>query len=228
MQADLFASLCTPNRPDMLIFAMQLTRGNKAASEDIVQESLIRALRGWEAFQAPEQPEAVTRAWLFVIVKNTFINQYRMRKRHDAAIPELVEIYDQATEPNVEEVSGPYSDEVLTALDAVQADHRDIVLRFASGQKYTEIASDLGIPIGTVMSRLYRARKALAELLGSYAADQGIGVGRGQSQTSAAERDIETSERPEPEANSIQRIIVGDDDFEFFWGESDLDAVTSG
>ena len=160
--------------------AMRICRDPDTA-KDLVQETLLRAMVAWASFQ----PGSNLRAWLFRILTNSFINGYRKRRRHQRLATErpadtLSALYgrDQDHTDDLEEAlcAGQLSDEVTAALGRLAADDREVVERAdLRGEKYKDIADALALPIGTVMSRLFRARRVLeAELAGFAATDYGI------------------------------------------------------
>ena len=150
-------------------------------AKDLVQETLMRAMCAWASFE----PGSNLRAWLFRILTNSFINGYRKRRRHQRFAAErpgdaLIALYgsDQDRTEDLEQaiVEDQLSDEVQAALELLGADYRDVVERAdLKGEKYKDIADALHVPIGTVMSRLFRARRVLeTELAGFAARDYGI------------------------------------------------------
>ena len=160
--------------------AMRICRDPDTA-KDLVQETLLRAMCAWDSFE----PGSNLRAWLFRILTNAFINGYRKRRRHQRFATErpgdaLNALYgrDQDHTDDLEDTlyGDELSDEVQGALGKLGADYRDVVERAdLKGQKYKDIADDLEVPIGTVMSRLFRARRVLeTELAGYAASDYGI------------------------------------------------------
>ncbi len=175
-----FASQCLPHQPELFGVAMRICRDPDAA-KDLVQETLLRAMVAWHSFE----PGSNLRAWLFRILTNGFINGYRKRRRHQRFAVErpgdaLIALYgrDQDRTEDLEQTlcAEQLSDEVQGALAALGEDYRDVVERAdLRGQKYKDIADDLDVPIGTVMSRLFRARRVLeGELAGFAARDYGI------------------------------------------------------
>ncbi|HLF57402.1 MAG TPA: sigma-70 family RNA polymerase sigma factor [Thermoanaerobaculia bacterium] len=156
--------------------AYRLAR-NAEDAEDLVQETYLRAYRSFDRFT----PGTNLKAWLFRILKNAFINEYRKRRAApreedfagiEESFESRVDTDHVASIPNPEEVALARSlDEgVQEALDALPADYRmAIVLADLEGFSYKEIADILEIPIGTVMSRLYRGRKQLEGQLLAYA-----------------------------------------------------------
>jgi RNA polymerase sigma-70 factor, ECF subfamily len=175
-----FATACVPHQAELFGVAMRICRDPDMA-KDLVQETLLRAMVAWSSFE----PGSNVRAWLFRILTNSFINGYRKRRRHQRFATErpgdaLTALYgrDQDHTDDVEDVlfGDQLSDEVQGALGKLGADYRDVVERAdLKGQKYKDIADDLEVPIGTVMSRLFRARRVLEAELSPYAArDYGI------------------------------------------------------
>ncbi|HEY4180797.1 MAG TPA: sigma-70 family RNA polymerase sigma factor [Kofleriaceae bacterium] len=175
-----FESACLPHQQEMFGVAMRIARDPDMA-KDLVQETLLRAMVAWDTFQ----PGSNLRAWLFRILTNSFINGYRKRRRHQRFATErpgdaLIALYgtDQDRTPDLEEVmcEEELCDEVKSALDRLGPEYRDVVERAdLRGEKYKDIADALHVPIGTVMSRLFRARRVLeTELSGFAAKDYGI------------------------------------------------------
>lgn len=175
-----FAAQCMPHQAELYGVAMRICRDPDTA-KDLVQETLLRAMTAWSSFEQGSN----LRAWLFRILTNAFINGYRKRRRHQRFATErpgdaLAALYgrDQDHTDDLEETlyGEQLSDEVQGALGRLGADYRDVVERAdLKGQKYKDIADDLDVPIGTVMSRLFRARRVLETELAAYAAkDYGI------------------------------------------------------
>jgi RNA polymerase sigma-70 factor (ECF subfamily) len=170
-----FATACLPHQQEMFAVAMRICRDPDTA-KDLVQETLLRAMVAWDSFE----PGSNLRAWLFRILTNAFINGYRKRRRHQRFATErpgdaLTALYgrDQDCTDDLEDTlyANELGDEVKTALAKLGDDYRDVVERAdLRGQKYKDIADDLEVPIGTVMSRLFRARRVLETELAGYAA----------------------------------------------------------
>ena len=175
-----FAAACLPHQQEMYAVAMRIARDPDTA-KDLVQETLLRAMVAWDSFE----PGSNLRAWLFRILTNSFINGYRKRRRHQRFAAErpgdaLTALYgrDQDRTDELDETlcADELCDEVQTALGKLGPDYRDVVERAdLRGEKYKDIADALHVPIGTVMSRLFRARRVLeTELAGFAARDYGI------------------------------------------------------
>jgi RNA polymerase sigma-70 factor (ECF subfamily) len=156
--------------------AYRLARNSEDA-EDLVQETFLRAYRSFDQFT----PGTNLKAWLFRILRNAFINEYRKKRAAPqeedfAGIEETFESRidgDRVTSiknPEQEALEGALDEKVQRALDALPPDYRmAVVLADLEGFSYREIADILEVPIGTVMSRLYRGRKLLEEELLLYA-----------------------------------------------------------
>lgn len=175
-----FEIACLPHQAELYGVAMRLARDPDAA-KDLVQETLLRAMVAWTSFQ----PGTNLRAWLFRILTNTFINGYRKRRRHRRFASErpndaLAALYgrDQDHTDDLEDavIGDSLCDEVAGALGRLGPEYRDVVERAdLRGEKYKDIADALHVPIGTVMSRLFRARRVLESELADFAArDYGI------------------------------------------------------
>lgn len=161
--------------------ALRLTR-RPADAEDLVQDTMLRAFR----FSDRYEPGTNIRAWLVRILTNTFINKYRRTKRENETL------HGDDAEPVGDGVMSRYSiralaspenemarkmlaDEIEAALDELGPDYRAIiVLADLEELSYKEIAETLGVPIGTVMSRLHRARKQMQSRLMAQAIAMGI------------------------------------------------------
>lgn len=153
--------------------ARRLT-GSADEAADLVQDAVMRAWTFWDRFE----PGSNARAWLHRILMNTFINAYRKQRRERdlfrAAGEESRRDAYSAAELSCAERDG-LSDEVGAALASLPAEFRAVVELVDLGDlSYREVASQLGCPIGTVMSRLHRARKQLQESLAEYARDEGF------------------------------------------------------
>lgn len=170
-----FVTACMPHQGELYGVAMRLARSHDDAL-DLVQETLMRAMCAWDRFE----PGSNLRAWLLRILTNSFINGYRKRRRHSRFATEcpgdaLVALYgtdeDHIADPVDVAVEAALGDEVKTALDALGPEYREVVERAdLKGEKYRDIADALHVPIGTVMSRLFRARRQLEGDLRDYAA----------------------------------------------------------
>ncbi len=164
-----------PYRDQLFKTALRLTRSAEDA-EDLLQETFLKAYRHYASFQ----PGTNLKAWLFKILKNTFINEYRRRKLLPAQVDfaELEETFESAViatdnganrTPEDELMEATLDSEVRGALVALPHNYKVVVLLAdIEGYAYKEIADILAIPVGTVMSRLYRGRRLLEKALLSY------------------------------------------------------------
>lgn len=151
---DEFEQVMMPHARSLLRFALRLTRDSFSA-EDLVQETLLLAWRGFRRFERGTN----ARAWLFRILINAFNAQNRKSRSSSQT---LILTPDTCVVPS----SALESLEVLQALDRLGTDQRTVLLlAVVEGFTCREIANILTIPIGTVMSRLSRARESLGELL---------------------------------------------------------------
>jgi RNA polymerase sigma-70 factor (ECF subfamily) len=169
-----------PLLPNLYGAALRLTR-NPTDAEDLVQETYLRAFRGFAGFEDGTN----VRAWMYRILTNTFINAYRKKQREPVTVAddELEDwyLYDRLGESGVEasaetEVLERIPDEdVQRALEALPENFRmAVLLADVEGFSYREIAEILEIPIGTVMSRLHRGRKALQKALWNTVRERGL------------------------------------------------------
>ncbi|MDE0168963.1 MAG: sigma-70 family RNA polymerase sigma factor [bacterium] len=163
--------------------ALRMTR-NPADAEDLVQETFLKAYRGYEGFTEGTN----LRAWLYRILTNTFINRYRklQRRPHEVELDEVEDLYLYRKLAPLEgnRVARSAEDQVFEALEGADVRRAidslpepfrmPVLMADIQGFSYKEIAAMLEIPIGTVMSRLHRGRKALQRLLWETAREQGI------------------------------------------------------
>jgi RNA polymerase sigma-70 factor (ECF subfamily) len=178
-----FTEQASPHFDGLYAAAMRMTR-NPADAEDLVQETLIRAYRGFEGFSDGTN----LRAWLYRILTNTFINSYRAKQRRpeQTELDESEDLYLYRRLGGLEaakmgrsaedEMLDLFSEtEVKSAIEALPESFRMcVLLADVEGFAYKEIAEMLDIPIGTVMSRLHRGRKSLQRTLYTFAVDRGL------------------------------------------------------
>lgn len=143
--------------------------GNAADADDLVQDTLFRAYQAWDQYE----PGTNAKGWLIAILRSVFINDYRRDQRRrqilDADGPAAPD------NPTVRFFEDLVDDEVLRAIDALPLPYREVVvLRDIEDLQYEEIATMLGVPVGTVKSRLFRAREMLQEKLLDYAVSTGL------------------------------------------------------
>jgi RNA polymerase sigma-70 factor, ECF subfamily len=177
---DRFEREALPLLGEMYAAALRLTR-NPADAEDVLQEAYLRAYRGFGTFKEGTN----LRAWLYRILTNAFINTYRKRQREpqtvsDDEVPEWY-LYERlggdGAEASAEaEVLETLPDEdVQDALASLPEQFRlAVLLADVEGFSYKEIAEILDVPIGTVMSRLHRGRRALEKRLVDVMRERGL------------------------------------------------------
>jgi RNA polymerase sigma-70 factor (ECF subfamily) len=192
-----FEALVNAHLDSLYGSALRLTR-NRAAAEDLVQDTFLKAWRSFHTFQTGTN----ARAWLYKILMNAYIDTYRKTSRE----PELVDqedvgdfyLYARAQESEEYRRDGDPEEillskimdaDVKSALEQVPEPFRAaVILADLEEFSYREIAEILDIPIGTVMSRLYRGRRHLQRLLWDYAKRAGYVNGEGAGGQSAGAR----------------------------------------
>jgi RNA polymerase sigma-70 factor (ECF subfamily) len=178
-----FADQAMEFMPSLYTAALRMTR-NRADAEDLVQETYLKAYRAFDSFQQGTN----LKAWLYRILTNTYINTYRAKKRRpeQSEIEEVEDLYLYRRLGGLEAARTGRSaeDEVLDTLtegeikDAIEALPEQfrmaVLLADVEGFSYKEIAEILDIPIGTVMSRLHRGRRALQKRLYEFGRSRGL------------------------------------------------------
>ena len=175
----LFEMELLPHLNSLYNFAYSLT-SNQDDSDDLVQETFLKAYKFLNSYQSGTN----AKAWLFRILKNSFINDYRKSSKEPPKVDyQEVESYynsddvdiKMTTDLRVDAVNGMMGDEVAMALNNLDVDYRTIIILCdLEGFKYEEMAKILDIPIGTVRSRLHRARQLLKEQLLEYSQKMGF------------------------------------------------------
>jgi len=167
--------------PQLYSAALRMTR-NSSDAEDLVQEAYLRAYRGYASFE--EGPNL--RAWLFGILTNQYINTYRAKQRRpiETDVDDVEDLYLYHRISNLGAASRSAEDtlfdlftdeEVKTALEELPETFRiPVLLADVEGFSYKEIAEMTDVPIGTVMSRLHRGRKAMHKKLYDFAEQRGL------------------------------------------------------
>ena len=167
--------------PQLYSAALRMTR-IPADAEDVVQETFLKAYRAYDSYTEGTN----LKAWLYRILTNTYINKYRKQQRRPAEV-ELGELQDLYLYKRLGESSGAtqsaeadmldafVDSDVIEALESLPETFRlPVLLADVDGFSYKEIAEMLDVPIGTVMSRLHRGRKALQKRLWDVAQEHGI------------------------------------------------------
>ena len=169
-----FQSETLPHQNALYNFALNMVR-NSDDAQDLVQETYYRAYRSYHQFENATN----SKAWMIMILKNTFINNYRKLKREPGKVDydEIEKFYEniksnQTRDNNLDFdfYNNLFDDELSTALAKLPVKMREVYLLCdLEGYTYEEIANIVSIPIGTVRSRLHRARKLLQDELFGYA-----------------------------------------------------------
>jgi RNA polymerase sigma factor (sigma-70 family) len=166
-----FEEIVLPHMDAAFNYARWLTR-NDADAEDVVQDASVRALRFFSSLRSED-----ARAWLLTIVRNTWYRRFPRRveaTRIHVAEEEIDDRADASLDPEAQLIQQQTVARVRGALEALPTDFREVlVLRELEGLSYKEIAAVVGVPIGTVMSRLARARERLLGVLATGAAGGG-------------------------------------------------------
>ena len=173
-----FEKEIVPHKDALYNFALKLT-GNSEDSDDLLQETLLRAFRFFDQFEQGTN----AKAWLFRIMKNSFINDYRKMSREPNKVDydDIQNFYENIKEHEVEvqhleedAFSSSMDDEITEAISGLPIDFQTVViLTDIEGYTYEEVAEFIDAPVGTVRSRLHRARKMMYSKLYDYAKDKG-------------------------------------------------------
>ena len=178
-----FTNDAMQHAPQLFSTAMRMTR-NRSDAEDLVQETFIKA---WRSFATYQQGTNL-RAWLFRIMTNTYINKYnaQQRKPTETELDDVEELFlykrlgsvdqSQLSQSAEDQMLSLFTDdEVKKALEELPEQFRiPVLMSDVEGFSYREIAEILEIPLGTVMSRLHRGRKAMQKMLYEYAKERGL------------------------------------------------------
>jgi RNA polymerase sigma-70 factor (ECF subfamily) len=169
--------------------ALRMTR-NPQDAEDLVQETMLRAYRAFDRFEAGTN----LKAWLFRILTNAYINTYRKRQREPQKVSadevEEFDLYRELKNHDTQFEATPESivldslvdSDIIDAIDDLPEQFRlAVILSDIEGFSYAEMAEIMDVPMGTVMSRLHRGRKALQKRLWELARDRGIVKGASDS-----------------------------------------------
>ena len=177
-----FTELAMPHMQALYTAALRMTR-NPADAEDLVQETFLKAYRAFDRYEDGTN----LRAWLYKILTNTFINSYRAAKRRPekADVEDVEDLYlyrrlgelrgEEGRSAEDEVFERFTDDEVKAAIESLPESFRiAVLLADVEGFSYKEIAEITEVPIGTVMSRIHRGRKALQKALMDFAVARGL------------------------------------------------------
>lgn len=173
-----FESEAIPHMDALYNFAIKMT-GDSDDASDLLQETYLKAFRFWEHFEKGTN----CKAWLFRVMKNTFINTYRKKKKEPLKVDyeEIENFYENIKHSSTNNThlekdiyDNLLDDELSSAISSLPEDFRTVII-LCDIERYTyeEIADFVDIPVGTVRSRLHRARKMLFTKLYKYADDKG-------------------------------------------------------
>ena len=176
---DEFIKEAMPHESALYNYALKIA-GNSDDAQDLVQETYYKAYRHFDKFQSGTN----SKAWMFMILKNSFINDYRKSKREPYKLDyeQIQNFYenvksDRSITNNLDKeyYNSLLDDELTEAIDILPAKMREVFLLCdLEGYSYEETAELVGCPIGTVRSRLHRARHILQEKLFDYAKEKGF------------------------------------------------------
>ncbi|MDQ3388119.1 MAG: sigma-70 family RNA polymerase sigma factor [Gemmatimonadota bacterium] len=177
-----FVDEALPHMDAVYRFALRLCQGHRSDAEDVLQEAYMRAYQSWHTYQ----PGTECRSWLFTICRNEFLKKVGRRKRKpevltseiDADVESLAAtaVFSAVSfaDPEKEFFDSFVDQEVMAAVDRIPDPYREaLVLSDLQGMAYPEISEILEVPIGTVKSRIFRARRLLQEALYEYALEMG-------------------------------------------------------
>ncbi|MEO0872985.1 MAG: RNA polymerase sigma factor [Bacteroidota bacterium] len=158
MTTNTFGQIFQEHIPNLQAFALQLTR-DKNDAEDLYQDTVYKAIR----YRHLYKPKTNLQAWLMTIMRNTFINEWRRRKRKqqitEMQIPGVT--FSQSTPVSNGGERKMVMQEIMKTLSEIDKGLSKPFLMAFKGYKYEEIAEEMGLPLGTVKSRIHQARKLL-------------------------------------------------------------------
>lgn len=216
-----FEGLIVPLMDSLYGMALRLTRDEEKAA-DLVQEACLKAYRALNSFE----PGTNFRAWVFRIMTNTFITDYHRRRREASSVTDLENRshYQRfvgsgstrtAKQAESQLLDKMMSDDIKSALDDLPEDFRQAVLLCdVEGFSYKEIAEILDCPIGTVMSRLYRGRRMLQNMLYDHAVEHGLITAKQAEENKTGNSGGDHDEEMRGEKAGPQKESVGGNKFE--------------
>lgn len=151
---------------NLLSFAYQLTT-NREAAQDLLQDTTLKALDSEEKYV----DNINFKGWIFTIMRNIFINNYRQNVRKATVIDQTEDLYhlNVCQDSGLSTPEGSFAvKEITAALNEFSDEYRVPFNMYVAGYKYNEIAEKMGLPLGTVKSRIFFARKRLREQLSDY------------------------------------------------------------
>jgi RNA polymerase sigma-70 factor (ECF subfamily) len=195
-----FADAAMPLMDQLYSAALRMTR-NAADAEDLVQETYLKAFRGYERFEEGTN----LKAWMYRILTNSYINRYRAKQRRpdETDLSDVEDMYlyrrlggeqsDVGTSAEEAFLSTVTDNSVKAAIEAIPENFRiAVLLADVEGFAYKEIAEILDVPIGTVMSRIHRGRKALEKELHGFAGERNLLPDDPEAPETTADEDSES------------------------------------
>jgi RNA polymerase sigma-70 factor, ECF subfamily len=177
-----FADEALPHMESVYRYALRLARGREDQADDLVQDTFLQAFRAWHTYT----PGTNCRAWLFTICRNRFLRGEERRGRRPEVTGSDIEadveamaataVFSEvaAADPEQEFFGSFVDEQVMAAVDGLPDPFREIVvLSDIEGLSYPELSEVLGVPTGTVKSRLFRGRRLLQQSLYEYALEMG-------------------------------------------------------
>lgn len=178
-----FEEEALPHLDAVYRFALRLS-GSVDEAEDLVQETFLRAYNAWDQYQKGTR----AKSWLFTICRNVFLRRRERAQRHEEILSENVDRDAQGPElanplwsstsgfdPEGEFFASIVDERIIEALEDLPEEYRTaVVLSDIEGLPYAEIAEMVGVPVGTVKSRLFRGRRRLQEALFDHAVEAGL------------------------------------------------------
>lgn len=151
---------------NLMNFAYQLT-SNREAAQDLVQDTTLKVLDNESKFVANTN----FKGWVFTIMRNIFINNYRRQVRTGTMVDTTEDLYhlNLSQESGLSTPEGSFATkEISMAINSFSKEYKEPFTMYIAGYKYSEIADKMGLPLGTVKSRIFFARKRLQSLLKDY------------------------------------------------------------
>ena len=209
-----FEKLAMPAVNTLYRQAMKLTN-NPDDAQDLVQDTFERGFKAFDSFK----PGSNFEAWMTTIERNSYFNQYAKAKRRPQRANDSTGEYDdwdiysasEHASQGLESAEQQYLDtyapeEIMAALNKLSPERRQVFIDAAiDGKSYQQVADEQGVKIGTVMSRLNRARTQLKQELATYAKERGYGVGR----TRASEADSSSPVANSPRRGQTKSVTAG-------------------
>lgn len=161
-----FSSMILTHQDFLRQLALKLTKSSDD-SDDLIQETLFKALKNRDKFQEGTN----IKGWLYTIMKNTFINAYRKRKNQNTFVDETENKYFinmRESEKSVSTDSIVDHKYIMKQINSVDKTYLETFMMYYNGYKYEEISEILGIPLGTVKSRIFLARRKMMDKLKDY------------------------------------------------------------